>query len=319
MVKKCKESTWLREYYHDKFQRIKRNPEYVEFARKIVFDQNGFESDLSCFNMDQDAKKKAESFRRKFGLNSLFDPTIEISKDDFLEELVFENQSPVEIILREDRPNFFDSIWNDSHIKLKIDIRPEVSLNQILSEVKEFIEEARELLPDYEEKSRRAHFEKREDYYKIWDLRTERMSFKDIALKLKIKESTAVYGFKCAYKLILGESYDKRFWTELMRKNFENNIIKADGSFSIDHWKKLSKLEETKQTSRLFYETEPAISHSTENQIEEFENVESIKETCQRCSDDDYFKEMLRAFKQSDFESWNACPDIYTLLKNKNN
>lgn len=319
MVKKCKESTWLREYYYDKFQRIKRNYEYVEFARKIAFEQDGFESDQSYYNMDQDAKVKAESFRSKFGLNSLFDPTMEIPKDDFMEELVFEIQSPVEIILREDKPNFFDSIWNDSHIKLKIDIRPEVSLNQILSEVKEFIEEARELLPNFEGKDRRAHFEKREDYYKIWDLRAERMPFKEIALKLKIKESTAVYGFICAYKLILGESYDKRFWTELMRKNLEDNIIKVDGSFSIDRWKKLSKLEEIKQSNRLFYETEPVISHFTENQIEEFENIESIKETCQRCSDDDCFKAMLRAFEQGDFESWNACPDIYALLKNRIN
>lgn len=316
MVKKSDESTWFREYYYDKFQRIKRNREYIEFARKIAFDQDGFESDIRYINMDTDSREKAESFRRRFGLNSLFDPTIEIPKEAFLEELVFETQSVVEIILREDKPNFFDPIWDDSYIKLKIDIRPEVSVSQILSEVKEYIDEARELLSDFEEKSQRAHFEKRQGYYKIWDLRIERMSFKDIALKLKIKESTAINRFKSAYMLILGESYSKRFWSDLMRKNFEGNIIKTDGSFNIDYWKKLSKLEETKQTGRQFYEIEPLISHFTEIQIEEFENVESIKEMCQRCPDYDCFKDMLRAFKQSDFESWNACPDIYALLKN---
>jgi hypothetical protein len=222
----------------------------------------------------------------------------------------------VKIKLREKRTNFFEPIWDDSHIKLKIDIRPEISLNQILFEVKEYIKEARELLPDFKEKNQRAHFEKREDYYKIWDLRIERMPFKDIALKLKIKESTAINRFKSAYKLILGENYDRRFWSELMRKNFEDNIIKDDGSFNIDYWQKLSKLEESKQTGRQFYETEPIVSNLTENQIEEFENIESIKEMCQRCSDSDCFKDMLRAFKQNDFESWNACPDIYALLKN---
>ena len=62
----------------------------IKFARKIAFDQDGFESDIRYINMDTDSREKAESFRRRFGLNSLFDLTIGIPKEEFLEKLVFD-------------------------------------------------------------------------------------------------------------------------------------------------------------------------------------------------------------------------------------
>jgi hypothetical protein len=311
MVKRSDEYTWFREYCYDKFQRIKRKPDYIQVAEKYEFDPNGFESD----NIIEDTKlaEKADSLKRKFGLNLLFDPSLEIPKERILEEYIFKDQFLVEFDLREYKANWFDPIWDPHHIKLKIDISLDANINQIISEIKECIEEAQELISASAKKKKRHHFDKREVYYQIWDMRKECKSFREIALRLNISEHVAEKRFKKAFELITGNKYEKEYWIKHLSNHFER-IIKKDGAIDFKRIKNLSKKMEPSSIGVRSANVDLMKSLDSYNQVKKFILITDIEKICRNCQDSTCRDNMKKAMKREEFEHCNPCPKIIKYL-----
>lgn len=129
---------WLQAYLYDRWQIIRRDPEYEAFCEGQHFDENGT---LTLF---EDMEPEAEEIRDKFRLETIFDPSKDIPKELVLEWPIFKKPLAVSYVWREEKPGVFSAIWEDHFIKLKIDVSGNRRKSQILSEVWEFVESARE-------------------------------------------------------------------------------------------------------------------------------------------------------------------------------
>ncbi len=195
----------------DKLQRIKRHPDYLKYCENIQFDESGFNFEIS---------DESDDIINRFELETLFDPAKEFdpNKIDILLR-IFKEPLAVCYVWNKESPDFTTPVWDNHYIQLKIDISPKRNLGQIIDEVKECISEAQ---PHIESESeleletdRRKHFEKRQIYYEIWDMRKKRMPFSKIAPQLGINEDKAKKRFYKAYELIMGVPFDVEKFKQL--------------------------------------------------------------------------------------------------------
>jgi len=274
----------------DKYQRIRRNPNYIQFCEKLKFDEYGFENLSTEF--DPILRKKAEEIRSRFGLNLLFDPSKQFSKNEITNWAIWHRPITVSFEWREEKPKKFTPIWDEHFIRLKIDCSPDRNVNTILAEVRDFITEAQRLLTDEgvsHTEDVRVHFEKRHRYYKIWDYRKKNIPFAKIAVRLGISEDSAKKEFSKAYRLITGRIYDKNAWRRLFpdRDVKQQDLLVSDIEQSLPHL--------------------PQLTSSMNDDPEIAALIIDLRRICERCSDSDCRK---HAFQPE----WQPCPEIFQYL-----
>ncbi|MBN1841504.1 MAG: hypothetical protein JW883_04370 [Deltaproteobacteria bacterium] len=325
---------WLKTSLKDKWERTRRNIDYIEFCETHAqaFDENGTLDTFAELTLE------AEAIRDRFGLEMIYHPSIDISQDQMLQWPIFKNPLAVGYEWREEKPDCFTPIWDDHYIKLTIDINPERNLGQITDEVKEFVTSARAVLEIDEDKEgnseKRPHFDKRMDYYRIWDERNANKPFSVIARELGISDDLAKKRYYKGFKLITGEQYDKDIWKRLIHKTLEQRVKNLKGRDDKNTWKDLLDFEQTTQKNVLI-KAEPN-EDGKRVYIEDWNSqqgldgssiytdpearllCQDIEKICKKCGDTACYKAMLTAFRTDNFESWDACPNIYAFVKLKN-
>jgi hypothetical protein len=207
---------WLEDYLFDKLQQIKRNPRYVSFCQNVPFNDDGIVSSIESL-LDTEADK----VRNAFGLELLFDPTKDLPKKDPTILALFKDPLAVSFEWHKEA-GYSTPIWDDHFIRLKIDIDLNRDMEEILAEVREFIEDARTGLNNSERlEDKRRYFEKRSLCYEVWDMRTVPVPFKRIAIAQNISEDTAKKRFGKAFELIMGKEYQREIWKKLFPRELQ--------------------------------------------------------------------------------------------------
>lgn len=152
---------------------------------------------------------------------------------------------------------------------------------------------------------------------KVWKLRKQQIPFSQIAGQLKISEDLAKKQFYRAFELILGETYEKNIRKSIVRKELERVATDPNKKNIRERWEKLLKFEEIKQQHKLGGKDfkDFLSSEEVENTLEESMYVNDIKKICTKCDDISCCEAMNNAFDTGDFDSWNACTDIYDYIK----
>ncbi len=320
-----KPTKWQLKAVFDKYQRMIRNPEYLSFCeREITFDENGFDYEVP-------QSLKACEIRDNWGLVLFFDPSRHFEPQDLLD--VFEESHAVqdewcesEVVYEEIKGvvreiTNSEPIWDGHYIKLKINVAPNITLEQIKEEVVEYVKIARNDL-DFE-KYQTHHFDKRLLYYKIWDLRAKPLTFKKIAYKLNISEDKAKKNFQRAFELITSEKYNKDIWRNLIYEKLLKKAKSMDGQLdksAISSLKSLLNLEETKCQEKLLGGEKSADEWyaTTSGEIESFHVLFGINQMCSKCEDQGCYLEFKAAWKENNYELWNPkCSKLYKFLKEK--
>jgi hypothetical protein len=150
---KAPQTEWLEAYLYDRWQQIRRNEDYFQFAKGLKFDKDGFLADINV-----ELSQETKAIKRQFGLSSIIDPTRDIPKEWMLELPIFEQPLAVSPDYRpeylidggrevEGEPLPLHTLfWDEHYIKLNIDVSSTKSKTQILSEVWMWVENARAVL-----------------------------------------------------------------------------------------------------------------------------------------------------------------------------
>lgn len=330
---------WLQAYLYDRWQRVRRRPDYIEFCEDHTseFDDDGILETFASLSQD------AEEIREKFGLEMIYLSSKEIPKNLILEWPVFKKPLAVNFIWHPEKAGISTPIWNDHYIRLEIDVLPETTEGQILDEVREFVNDAREVmkrqklidvqnlkkkgkleealkteeeLKKWEVKDR-AHLDKREDCYKVWDERKAKKPFSIIAQEMGLNKETTKKRFYRAYELIMLEPYDREaFLKRIIGEELVRTIKTPNGRYNKKAWEKLLQHGETRQ-KHLLTKQEPradvyGINNTLEGDPQVMILVQDIAKMCKTCSDNDCAK----LFFAGDFKSWDACQNIRNFLKN---
>lgn len=168
---------WLEETLYERWQTIRRDPEYLEFCNEYAsaFDENGI------MNLWEDLEPRAEEIRELFGLETICHPSLDLSKEQLLEYPVFNHPLAVSYEWTEEQPGRYSPIVDDHFIRLRIDISGDKKISQLLSEIEEFIREARRIAGTRTNTSR---FRPDEDIFEVWDLKEKGKSSKEIIRQL---------------------------------------------------------------------------------------------------------------------------------------
>ena len=217
---KADSEQWLEKSLYDRWQRVRRHPEYVAFCeeKKDKFDTDGYIVDEWIYNNDE----KAIAIRKKFGIDLIWHYSKDIPENEMLAALLFRKSLPVEHLWPE-RPFsekgriVITPLFDNRFIRLEIDVN--ANTEQILGTVKEFIEHARANIIDF--KKERSDLEQRIEAYSAWDLRLKHTdwTWPQIALKYYSEETKNDAGeglvadrlikrFKRAYELIYDAPYN---------------------------------------------------------------------------------------------------------------
>ena len=299
---------WQLKAVFDKFQRIIRNPEYLSFCeREIAFDEDGFDYEVP-------QSQEACEIRDKWGLVLFFDPSRQFEPQDLLD--VFEESQAVQDEWRESevvyeeikgvvkKITYSEPIWDDHYIKLIINIAPNITIEQIKEEVVKYVKNARNDL--HFEKYKTHHFDKRLQYYKVWDLRAKPLTFKKIANILNISEDKAKKNFQRAFELIMLMKYNKNILRELIIEKMVRD----------KNYKALADLEKVKQQHLLLEEGDEIEKMSADtkwyNDPEAVRYIEDIKkEYCKNCTD----SECRDSFYEGDLKVLQNCPKAIQYLR----
>jgi len=155
---------WLEEALYLRWQVVRRDPEYVEFCNEqgSAFDADGI------MNPWERSEPRAEEIKKLFGLETICHPSLNFTKEKLLDEPIFNNPLAVSYKWNQEHPGHSTPIFNDHFIRLRIDIGEERKMSQILSEVQQFVEEARGVAGIETDKSR---LRPDEEVFKVWDLK----------------------------------------------------------------------------------------------------------------------------------------------------
>ena len=248
--------------FHDRWQRIRRNPSYIVACQRVKFNEDGlpFLKNESPHGEDgfiptEEVSDEVECL--KFGLNILVDPDCDPFAPFILEGSVFSEGRAVKVLSysfemnQEGEVEHIPPLEDGKYLTVKIDVTRLLD-KEIVPDIKKTVKESREfidegvepemiinrktlvseprsknLLMDQEGSNykSRANFEKRMEYYEIWDWRSQGMAYEEIGLKTRKKNeklSTAVDRAKkrylVAHDLILGKKHKdgkpQREWGE---------------------------------------------------------------------------------------------------------
>jgi hypothetical protein len=153
----------------------------------------------------------------------------------------------------------------------------------------------------------------------VWKLRKQRKSFQRISLEMGQSEDLTRKRFYRAFELILGEKYDKGFWKRLVHERFERMAKEADKDFNKNIWDNVADLEDIKQQHKII--KKDSINKWSSDEVEGDPLytmsllLDDIEKICTKCTDTDCYNQFKEAIKNDKWEIWDACPDIYELLK----
>jgi len=168
---------WLKETLNERWQVIRRDPEYVKFCNEYAsaFDENGI------MKLWEGLEPRPEEIKKLFGLETICHPSLDLSREELLDYPVFNKPLAVSYEWTEEQPGHYSPIVDDHFIRLRIDIGGDKKTGQILSEVQEFIEEARSIA---EIKPNTSRLRPDEEIFKVWDLKETGKSSKEIIKQL---------------------------------------------------------------------------------------------------------------------------------------
>jgi hypothetical protein len=168
---------WLEETLNERWQVLRRDPEYVKFCNEYAsaFDENGI------MKVWEGLEPRPEEIRKLFGLETICHPSLNLSREELLDYPIFNKPLAVSYEWTEDQPGHYNPIVDDHFIRLRIDIGGDKKTGQILSEVQEFIEEARSVVGIETDKGR---LRPDEEVFKVWDLNEKGKSSKKIIKQL---------------------------------------------------------------------------------------------------------------------------------------
>lgn len=184
------DAEWLKGKLYNRWQIIRRHPDYRNFCIGRKF-ENG------TLGIWESLEPEAKTIMDRFGLEMIYDPSVDFPEEDFLAFPVFKDSlavryewRTVEKINEEKGERLVrTTLWDEHYIKLKIDISPERPIPQILSEVRELIEGSRQemiLEKNEGEESTTGGIPANvnDEAYKVWDLRDEGKEPKEIIQEL---------------------------------------------------------------------------------------------------------------------------------------
>ena len=332
--------SWLKKLLKDTWERTRRNPDYIEFceAHAEEFDEDGTMDWLLSL------EPEAEEVVERFGLELIYHPTKDISEDQMLEWPVFREPLAVSYEWREDESGHPTPIWDGNYIRLKINFHKKNS--QILDEVKEFVEQARQWVETNEEnnKEKRRHFLTRLKCYQAWDCVWDwgrlkaKKPFSEIARELGLTKDLAKTRFYSEFELITGRPYDRYLLRELIRRKLERRVRNKDGNWNEEVLEELLDLEDTKQQHYLVGKRgereradseEDGPSHVEDWGAEEADRdspyagseellLRDVRAMCKKCENEKCRRAFLKADETKQFEMWKPdCPSLYALLTQK--
>ncbi len=326
--------TWLSDYLYDRIQQLIRNPQYLSDIKDVLFDSKGFEIPGMI--------NKVSSIRDKWQLDTLISPAIKVAKGDIESLPIFRDTMAVtadycryeremtpdekasveklpptkfegkdEAVLCEDEPETIlesTPIWNDHFIRLTVDVNPGLNIEAVLGQVRDHINQARGQL---EAKNQRLHFEKRADYYRVWDLRKEKKPFKQIAKELKIFENDAKRHFYIAYELILQKPFDKLRWNTILSEKLRSNVWK-DGAYDKEAAEKYLDHDGHSRSLR----TVPIQDDITAAETDGFDELAfDLKAVCGACTDTECRENIFLAIEYKDFSGLVPCPNFFEIAE----
>ena len=109
---------WLKETLNERWQVLRRDPEYVKFCNEYAsaFDENGI------MKVWEGLEPRPEEIRKLFGLETICHPSLNLSKEELLDYPIFNKPSAVSYEWAEEGPGLHSPIVDDHFIKLRIDI-----------------------------------------------------------------------------------------------------------------------------------------------------------------------------------------------------
>ncbi|MEI6127537.1 MAG: hypothetical protein WCQ99_13405 [Pseudomonadota bacterium] len=252
---------WDQNYWHYKWQSIRRHPDYKSFCEQFPEDDwigikdtipdkyknnlpDGFVlvENLKELHGQLNKEKAVLSVKKKFGLKRIFHCSCDIPMDVCRDGEIFEDIGAVTRLLsidqKEKKTVTYSAVDQLKYIDLRINISPEKNKKQILAEVEMIINFAKTIRAfDFEDKEKkfnkipqsRFHYN---NVFKIWDLRCLKKSFSDIALEVERHDTKKAIEkvrkqFYRAYELIYGKPYDKgTFSKDRITKRVGINICK---------------------------------------------------------------------------------------------
>jgi hypothetical protein len=222
---------WLEKLLYDRWQRMRRHPDYLKFCETQEF-EDGFLILDSLYFLDSPYSDEAKKIQGRFGLGRrIFHPSVDLSPEHVLALDIFPDALAVRTKyqregISEDELGTRTPIFNNHYIHLEIDVNPNRKKDEILKAVWEQVENAREIIrldenrlaDDKAEKSEKAHFDTRLKCYEVWDRRKKKARFSDIARGMKISEDLAKKNYYRAWELILGQPYDPESFRALVKR-----------------------------------------------------------------------------------------------------
>jgi len=325
---------WLESLLYDRWERLRRNRHYIEFCEKLKFSKDGLEEPYQ-------RNSEIDKILEQFNLQYIFHPSTDIHRDEILSYEIFkeplavvfeypESQHPeaeqshhsMEITHTDDGSEVvifagshsveISPIWNEHYIKIKIDIGPNRTTEEILDEVREFIEGAREVA-GIDRKNIRHRFDKNTIHYKVWDLRRARRSFPEIGKLVGISTDLARKHFCTAYKLINNEQYEPaalgliqeiKLWGAQKEPSLFNEAYINQDHVKRKEWHVLDE--------GLLVDLEADPLASTIARL----TIENLQTLCMECPDKQCFEHFQDALSSGDQGKWTPCEDAIDIYKN---
>lgn len=318
---------WLESLLYNQWERLRRNRHYINLCEKLTFNEDGLYDEFPQHAPDADA------ILARFNLQYIYHPSTDIPKDEILSYEIFKEPLAVTLeyqaskhpeteqsqqcsiktkhlgdesrtlIVAAKHSVELSPIWDDHYIRVKIDIGTHRTMEEILDEVTEFVQEARRIA-DIEREDVRNRFDKNAVSFKVWDLRKTRKSFPEIGRLLGLSADRARKHFYAAYKLIYNEQYE----------HAALDLVQSIG------------LHEAKKHPSQFYEAYVNQDHHARKEQHVFDEdllvdleadpqasaiarltIEKLQRTCMECPDRQCFEHFQQALISGDQGKWEPC------------
>jgi len=209
----------------DFWERRRLHPEYIRLCENIEFHKSGLPAPKWIGKNKKIIEEKLIKAKERFGIEQIVNP--EMNADELNPSIVQTiGVSPVmvraiapkdsDIFRAINSGNFHNParfIEDDKYLTLKIDMTQ--ANIRIIPLVRFYIRYFRQYIERKGVDAGRSHFEKRRRYYRVWEERKQKKSFKAISKKLSIDVDTAKKEFYRAYELIMERSYNPVHYGEI--------------------------------------------------------------------------------------------------------
>ncbi len=314
---------WTLERLYDKWQRIRRCPEYIEFCQGLPFSENGTVDPL--FDLTPEKQTDYNRICEKYGLSLVIPPEKDLKKEMLLQFPIFSEPLAVRYEYQRLNPEAreakdvmkFSPIWDSHHIKLRIDIRLDRRMNEILDEVKEHIQHGRNLI-DQKHSTRtekeRLHLKSRAVSYRVWDMRKDRTPFEKIARELSLQQDAAKKKYAEAFKLITGKPFAKALDKTLFRQRIAK---RASQTTTPQAWDAVARAEEVGQKETQIDNIEAVADVSRPSAEEEVIRRETLQRTCDMCEEctDTTCNDERLDFMNGGSSQWTPCPNLKSMFQ----